>query len=196
MVWALVSIAMAILGKSIIEILLPLIQAFINLLTDKFECQLSIFSLSDSSKVQCAATLLKDIYIAEVPVAPRGYNLAYQTNLIHSLVPIVILFTILFSWPGSEHKEMILLFMLGVIAAMLITILVTAILLIGSIDAQLFEVAQRETIQHLDMPITMKLVIFLETGGRWLLPVIFALFCKSLSGGLFDKKKAVSNINQ
>ena len=188
LIWLLLSICLLMLGEPIIKTMLPLIDYITNSMTNNFACVLSIEKTIDSTIIQCLATLSKDIYIENIPIAPAGYKLTSYTNLVHSLVPIVILYTVLLSWPNVSFKEKIVLCALGIIGLLIITGTVVPILLIGNIEAQLLSVAEREADQYFATPLVMKLVIFFETGGRWLFPILIAIICRSLSKNIFNNK--------
>lgn len=181
LIWLILSIVVFVLGKHIINPLLPYITYIINTISDTFTCSLSIEKTSESSVIQCLATISKDVYIENIPVAPKGYQLTSYTNLIHSLVPIVILFTVLLSWPRISIKERLFLCLIGVIGVLVIIGTVVPTLLAGHIEHQLLSAAQKQANKLFDAPLVMDLVIFFETGGRWIYPVIVAGMCLLIS---------------
>lgn len=186
--WLVLSLLILFIGEYIISLLIPFIAYVTNLLSSNFDCVVSIVNTQESTIIQCAATLSKDIYIESIPTAPAGYKLTSHTNLIHALVPIVILYTALLSWPQVSIKEKLLLCMLGIIGVLVITVTVVPTLLIGNVEAQLISAAERQAGSSFAKPLVMKLVVFFETGGRWLYPIIFALLCKQISNIYFKTK--------
>ncbi len=186
-IWLVLSIIIFITGKYIIGPLLPYISFITDIITDKFTCGLSIEKTSESTVIQCIATMSQDIYIENIPIAPAGYQLTSHTNLIHSLVPIVILFTILLAWPKIEIRHRIILCFFGTVGVLVIIGTVVPILLAGHIEHQLLSAAEKQSGHLMEAPLVMDLVIFFETGGRWIYPVIIAGLCMLIMSAVSSK---------
>jgi hypothetical protein len=92
------------------------------------------------------------------------------------LVPIVILFAALFAWPVDSWRERTVLVALGVPAAIVISAVTVPFLLSGELDAMLIDYAAGAGLVRRAGP-TVYWMVFCESGGRWLIPLVAAIFC-------------------
>lgn len=179
-VWLLVSIFLFNVGEWIIHALLPYLGFCVNLLGHNYTAELSIDSSVTGKIISLVATASEDIYRLEIPIAPKGTVFAGQVTLMHALVPVVILFTILFSWFTTRYR-FITQIIAGIPMALLILTLTTPMLLSSHVEQVFHTAAQHYAEKELPMPFIMEWVVFMEMGGVWLLPIIGAFFCIKIS---------------
>ena len=182
--WLAISLLLFFYGRPVLESLLPVLSASFDYLTDSYNGLLLLGESDEKTKkliVQANVTLIKDVYIQGIPVAPTGYRLASATDFIHNLVPAVIFYTLILSWPMKFLWSRIIALVLSMPLMLLILVATIPTLLAGHIEAQLFQAAQNVAKKQLEEPLIMDWVVFIETGGRWLIPLILALICIQLS---------------
>ncbi len=190
LVWLMLSISILFLSEALIALLLPYLTWCVNLLSNHYTSLLTIVNDGVAAKVQIVATITQAVYISGIPVSPPGVKLTGSINLIHALVPVVILYVILLCWPVRHFKERLLMCILGIPAVLLIMALTVPTLLAGHIEATLLSAAERASGRDLDRPFIMDWVIFVETGGRWLLPLLAAILCILIIRALFHRSSA------
>ena len=123
------------------------------------------------------------ISAAPIPIAPKGTRIEGSGTLLHAMVPIVILFTILISWP-AKIKKMLIQIVLGIPFAFVIIALTTPLLLLAHVE-NVFQTAAENYIKtELPTPFLMWWVMLMEGGGVWLLPIVAALLCIGASSVL------------
>ena len=177
-IWMLVSIVILLVGERLLELMLPYFSSIMNMLAQHYTSVLTITEIDNARMIQVTATLTQPVYISAIPVAPAGYQLAAATNIAHSYVPIVILYTALIAWSVHSTGERIVLLLLGVPTIIIILGLMVPPLLLGHIESALLQAAQNMAQDYLEPPFIMRWVIFSETGGRWLFPIVGAWLCK------------------
>ncbi|MEM8844039.1 MAG: hypothetical protein AAGB35_03260 [Pseudomonadota bacterium] len=180
-VWALLSIIFLIIGRYFIIAFLPYLTFLLDIFAYNYTNALTITNDGFSSLIQTKITTTAIIYVNAIAVAPPGIELVASTNLVHSLVPVVILYTILLSWPNVAPKELVYLLIVSIPIMLLILGVSVASILTSHIQAAFFEEAMRISDRFIDPPFVVNWAIFLESGGRWLLPIIGAIICKSVT---------------
>ncbi len=179
-VWLLVSICLFNFGEWIIQALLPYLRFCVNLLGHHYTAELSINNSVTGKIISLVATATEDIYRLKIPIAPKGTAFTGQATLLHALVPMVILFTILFSWVTTRSR-FVAQVIVGVPMALLIFTLTTPMLLLSHIEQVFHAAAQNYAGKELPIPVIMDWVVFMEMGGVWLLPIIGAFLCIKIS---------------
>jgi hypothetical protein len=179
--WLLVSIFFFLCGEWIIQALLPYLTFVTHSLAHHYSAELNIVDNPTGKIISIVATATEDVYRLSIPIAPKGTQVNGSGTLLHALVPIVILFTILFSWP-VELKKMFAQVLLGLPFTLLILALTTPPLLTSHIEHVFHTAAQNYAEKDLPMPFAMKWVVFMEMGGVWLLPIISAFLCVKANG--------------
>lgn len=177
-IWLLLSLLMLVFGEALLALLLPYFTFLMNLWADSYSSVLTITSIDTARVIQVTSTITQAVYIDTIPVAPPGHQLYAATNVVHSYVPIVILFTALAAWQVRSKQERLYAFMFAVPVLLIILGLMVPPLLLGHIESTLLNAAQNVSERSLTPPYVMQWVIFSETGGRWLFPIVGALLCK------------------
>jgi hypothetical protein len=180
-IWIVLSILVLLAGEMIVSILLPYFQALMNAFIGSYTSVLNIIDEGNSKMIQTTSTLTQAVYLQGYPVAPEGMELKASTSLAHSYVPIVILYTALLAMPVKNSRERVLLVLLGVPFMLIILGLIVPPLLAGHMASAFLQAAESNAGHRLDVPFVMQWVLFAETGGRWLFPVVAAFLCKLIS---------------
>ncbi|MCG8668317.1 MAG: hypothetical protein MI867_02805 [Pseudomonadales bacterium] len=179
-IWLVVSLAMFIAPTDFFEWLTPFLEWSFNLLANDLQSNFSVTNRDGKLTLQVTAMLLQDLYIETIPVAPAGYRFHAATELIHNLVPVVIMLTGLLSWPLRSLKERLLYLSLGLPALFIVIALTVPTLLLGHVQAIALSAAENMAQIEITKPFIMQWVIFLEVGGRWLLPIVALAICLAL----------------
>jgi hypothetical protein len=171
-VWLLVSLFFFIFGEAILQLLLPYMTWLVNLMANNFHVELKIFD----GQFIMSAIATQDVYRFNIPIAPKNTRIPANASVLHALVPIVILCTILLSWPNS-FKKTIASMGFGLISSFILLSVTTPFLLVSHVERVFFTAAQNYAGTALSPPLIMNWIVFMEIGGVWLLPIIFAFLC-------------------
>ncbi|MEM7304900.1 MAG: hypothetical protein AAF372_05190, partial [Pseudomonadota bacterium] len=93
----------------------------------------------------------------------------------------------LLAMPVKNTRERVILILLGIPSILIILGLIVPPLLAGHMASAFLQAAEARAGYMLDAPFVMQWVLFAETGGRWLFPIIAAFLCKMLSRRLCEK---------
>lgn len=177
LVWLAVSILVFIFSAEVLNALTPFLTLVFNSLVDNYHGAITVVQGTAQDTLSVRVTILKPIYIEKIPVAPPGYVLSTGTDIVHNLVPIVIFVTGLLSWPTKTLSDRFLLCLIGIPFLLLLIALSIPTLLMGHIEATMLNAAQNLADHDLATPFIMNWVVFIETGGRWLLPLMLLVIC-------------------
>ena len=193
LVWIALSILFLFIGPNIIRILLPYFTFILNFISDNYISVLALKEFDGNMAVQASATTIRPIRFTQDLVLNTGYKVEPITNVIHNLVPLVIYFTVVLSWPAINIKERLILCLLGIPASLFMLGLFIPTILAGHIESQILIEAEEHARQVFNTPFIMKYVVFMESGGRWLIPLIMALLCRIITMGYFKNTKSITN---
>ena len=177
LVWLIVSILFLYIGNGFVSTLFPFLDFFVELYSGSYSSILKIEMSSELPGIHMTSTITDAIYIEKIPVAPPGYKLASQIHVIHALVPVVIFLTIIFSWPARNLMQRLVYTVVSLFGLFLLLALTIPVLLVGHIEMNLMSAARNFSGQELGDPFIIKWMIFLETGGSWLVALLFAMLC-------------------
>ncbi len=167
--WLILSAGVMLQGEQIIRPVLPFVTSVIEVIQSDYKARLNI-NQDQPGIIQMQAVTRRSIS----GIAARGAKLTAGVQVTHNLVPLVLLFSILMSWPLKKHRQRYLLLMLGIPLSYAIVALTIPFQLAGSIENMLQGYAQQYAVNR-DKPWLLSWMLFLEVGGRWLLPVILAV---------------------
>jgi hypothetical protein len=184
--WAGLAVVLLIGGRVLLTAMLPLFNVFIDLMQPDFVPSLEIARDADGWVVRLRPLIAKAIAVGPGTIIPPGTRLDwFSTSLDHTLVPILLFFTALLSWPTTSAREWGLRVLTGLPALLVVLLLSAPILLIGRVQMWLTELAVRNGAPFHE-PAWVTFMIFMESGGRWLLPLVAAVACisagRTLSG--------------
>ena len=119
---------------------------------------------------------------------PTGQPLPSRANVIHALVPLVIFFCVVLAAPARNLYERGLPLALAFPIALAILLLTTPFQLVGLIEMAIQQHASGLGLERAE-PFTLRWMILLEGGGRWVLPSAAALLNVTLATWLRDGRK-------
>lgn len=168
--------------------LLPLLGVTVGLLQDDFTVHLQLLGEGVHTAIQATPFLLRPIPLAgDLALRPFVSLAPLTVNVDHALVPLVLLISGLASWPLAGWREAIVRAVFALVALLVVLVLTTPVLLVGMQQAAFVEAAQHHG-GNPHEPALFTLMIFMESGGRWLLPLAFALACVTGSMRICSKR--------
>ncbi len=185
-VWVCLSMLSLLLGDRLMRPVLPLVSSVISSIQSDYRPKLEI-NKSHPDLIHMQATTRHII----PSIAAIGAKLTAGAHISHALVPWVILFSVLIAWPVECFRQRILLLMLGFLLSMLVVALTIPFQLAGSIEMMFQRYAQQYGVNR-EKPFLLTWMLFLEVGGRWLLPIMLAIgTCLSLQSMKRNPKKSM-----
>jgi hypothetical protein len=174
--WALLSAAGALWGRYVVDPLIPVLTVVTTAINTAYLPILEYRGSPGGDKLTMTAHVSQPIYVHSSLTLNPGSTMADSVDGLHVLVPIVILFAALFAWPVDSWRERTVLVALGVPAAIVISAVTVPFLLSGELDAMLIDYAAGAGLVRRAGP-TVYWMVFCESGGRWLIPLVAAIFC-------------------
>src|SRR5262249_17123074 len=179
--WALLSATGLWGGRWAIEAMIPPWMLATGALTSSYIPVLKYRRDAEGDRVFMTAYVTRPIYVQERIAIPRGTFIDVSIDALHALVPVIILFTALAAWPVASWSRRARLLAAGLVAALCISLLTVPALLAGRFDLMLIDYAARSGMKY-DAPGVVYWMIFCESGGLWLLPLMAAPLCAFFSG--------------
>lgn len=170
--WSLLSVAGAFLGRYAIEPLMPVI----SIVSDALASSYTPIVVTHDNEIVMTAAVDEPIYVHHNLTVHPGAKMTAKIDVLHVLVPQVLLFTVLFVWPVGSWRERLRLLAMGLPASLAIAGLTVPFLLAGKIDVMLIEDARRAGEDYGTHFLAGWMVVS-ESGGRWLLPLLIAALC-------------------
>lgn len=173
-VWASLAILGFIYEERVSSTLAPYYEWVTNKITHGYIHKVSVAS-GEKEHLWLISTPLENIAITPDLFWPAGKTIppAKVTSL-HTLVPIVILLTILFSFPMKTLKQRISLWIMAIPGILIIAALTTPIQMLGLLELGFIEGAAKYN-HYREPTLIIKWNLAMEGGGRWLLPILTAL---------------------
>ena len=163
-------------GRYAIEVLIPPWMLATETLGTSFIPVLKYRSGAGGDRVIMTAYVTRPIYVQEKIAIPRGTFIDISIDALHALVPFIILFTALAAWPVASWRRRARVFAAGLAAALCVSLLTIPALLAGRFELMLIDYAAQAGIRY-DTPGVVYWMIFCESGGLWLLPLLAAALC-------------------
>jgi hypothetical protein len=169
--WIVLSILGYLFGREFIGLLLPYFEWCIGLITDDYSPSLVIRGSKDSVIIHLDAIALNPIWVhADLTVNP-GAKLTSGTHLLHSLVPLVIMYSVLISWPVKNLQQRLLIIALSLPIMLMLLGGLIPFLLIGHIEMMLSDYAVQGGVSQ-PISLTLRWMLFTESGGRWIMALL------------------------
>jgi hypothetical protein len=178
--WLFASALVLISGPCIIEPALPLLQTAVDLLQADFTVVLELKQSSGGWLISTQPFLMRSVALAAgSSIAPFTHLGRFSINVDHTLVPQVIFLTVAWSWPCARRRELVARLALTLPALSILLALDVPAHLVGLVEIYLAEVGRVNASSRAAWPITW--MIFMESGGRWLLAILVAAVCVGVS---------------
>jgi hypothetical protein len=190
--WLVLASAMLALSQWLLASVLPLLDVAVNLLQDDFSAVLKLSRESGSWLVHMEPLTVRPIPMTDQVQLRQFITLQkYVTHVDHTLVPVVLLLTGVLASPFRNTRELALRLLLTLPALLIVLILGAPVLLIGQVQMTLVELAVRAGARFHE-PWMVWLTVFMESGGRWLLPTAAAIACITLARWVLAPKPATA----
>ena len=194
LVWALVCLAMLALQRPLMASLLPYVDVIVRLLQSDFVASLRVVEVQGQCLIQLTPLLMRAVPLTnELALKPFVELEPFFVSVNHALVPLVLLIAAVGSWPVASYGEALVRMLLSVAALPLVLALTTPVLLVGRMQMAVVELALEHGATFHE-PALVGLLIFMESGGRWLLPLALAVACVVASNRLCIGPKALPKI--
>lgn len=191
--WGIIGAGVFVAQRPIAAALLPFFHAVVGLLQQDFVASLRIAESGRQAIIEMTPFLLRPVALTD-QLALRAYvSLAPVTvDVDHALVPPVLMLAGVAAWPLLGIREAAWRVLLALASLPIILALCTPVLLVG-LQQMLFVEAAAQHGGAFHEPGAVTLMIFMESGGRWLLPLMIAVACVALSRRLCAKPEAAAS---
>lgn len=173
--WALCSALGLLFGDSVLRAAAPLLSRAVAVLAPDLmthvECVDAAGPVPD---VQLQARTTRALTIAADRVIPPGSPLPSRATGVHVLLPLVILFTALCALPSRGWRERAWLAALALPLGAAVLLATAPFQLLGLIESALQAYAASAGLER-PVPWLYRWMLFLEGGGRWVLPIGLAI---------------------
>ena len=168
--WLALSLAGFFAGDKLINTLLPFYESVTESASNGYVANIEI--VEDS--VVFYATALTAQAITPSRSLPAGSTIQSNISVLHALVPIVILFTVILTWPAQSIKQRLYLLAISIPALLFISATSVPIQLLGQLEIGFQNAAIKAGLIR-EEPFVLTWMLLTEGGGRWLLPVLTGL---------------------
>lgn len=169
-IWLVLSLTGFFAGDKLINTLLPFYESVTESASNGYVANIEI--VEDS--VVFYATALTAQVITPSRSLPAGSTIQSNISVLHALVPIVILFTVILTWPAQSIKQRLYLLAISIPALLFISATSVPIQLLGQLEIGFQNAAINAGLSR-EEPFVLTWMLLTEGGGRWLLPVLTGL---------------------
>jgi hypothetical protein len=191
--WLALSLLGIIAGRQLITLLLPFFSEIINAMSSDYSHVLDIVQANGETMIEITATIIHPIKATHSLMISPGKTLIASIHVVHVLVPVVILLTLIAAWPVDRPRTRLQLLLLSVPMGFIILSFTTPSLLAGYIERQIGSLILSVGGTP-EEPFLFDWIVFQEMGGRWLLPIVGAVFCVALSNGIDNLREEFHSI--
>lgn len=192
LVWC-VLCALAIgLGRQALTLALPLYDGVIEVIQDDFVATVQMTHTPDGWVLRMQPFLVRPLRLNADLSMPAGTRLRwFVTHVDHTLVPPVLLLMVTLALPAARWRELAVRLLLALPVLILVLALTAPVLLAGQVAIMAADLARLAGAPQRQTPL-VALMIFMESGGRWLLPLAGGVLCialaRRLTGEAGEKK--------
>lgn len=164
-------------GRALVVTSLPLLDFVAAAVWPQFVGPIEITGGGGAAELRRAVASLRSIEVADPVNVPAMTRLdAARTPLAHALVPAVIALTTLVAWPLAGRGDLVRRIVLAGPLLVLVLALTLPFTLMGLVE---IAIAELRAAHGNPAPRAWEIsyLVFLEAGGRWLLPLALALAC-------------------
>lgn len=172
--WAALAVVGQFYSREIATALLPVVAGGVELLADDYRPHLFIADHDGDLQIRMSALIDRPVAIAPGLAVPAGKELPVGTNVVHSLVPLVILFSVLATHSAAGWRERVAQSLAGAVAAVAVVLLTVPFVLAGHVEIFFQELAQHWRADR-PAPWFLDWMLAMESGGRWLVGLVGAL---------------------
>jgi len=187
LIWCALSAAGFLLTRPIVETLSPFFEGVVDSMQSDYTAFLSVIDAQGGPKIVMSCTAQRALLLPHGGIVPAfaSFKCAW-TDAVHALVPIIIFLVVVFGWPTKNRREMLRRILSSAIALPIVLGLTTPLLLIGLANSTLYPESFRADSQ---LRALLQPFVFMELGGRWLLPLVAAAVSIRLGSAVADDEK-------
>ena len=163
-------------GPALTELLLPAYEAVTELLLSDFSARLSVAEIEGIRHIRLNAVVTHEFALTERVTVPVGREVPASITVLHSMVPAVILLTAVLAWPAASLARFALRLAAALVAVVLTLSVINPIHLVGNLERGV-QSAILQLGGERDTPLLLKSMLFMEGGGRWVLPLVAGVLC-------------------
>ncbi|MFO1435539.1 MAG: hypothetical protein U1F34_03950 [Gammaproteobacteria bacterium] len=193
-IWLLLSVIGVAAGKQILTPFIPLLESTTDTVMQDYSCRLSIVRESSDLRVMAALTATRPLPIAAEVGIPAGTTLNTQIDVVHQLVPLTILLVLVAAWPATNVRIWLIRCGIGLLLCPVLLMATTPIQIAGLTEIAFQEYAVKLSAMR-PKPFSLYFMLFLESGGRWLMALLAAALTVSCSGARFARKPLAKRLN-
>lgn len=174
-IWLALSLLGFFAGDKLINSLLPFYESVTEASSEGYASTIKI----EEDNIVFYATALKAQPITPTRSLPAGSTIQSSISVLHALVPIVILFTVILTWPANHFKQRLYLLATLIPALFFISATTVPIQLLGQLEIGFQNAAVKAGLTR-EEPFVLTWMLLTEGGGRWLIPALTGLACCGL----------------
>lgn len=176
--WTVLSVLILVSGRRVVDFFLPFIAWVIKQIQSDYWPQLAI-----DDRQPDLIQMIGEARHAIPALVAAGDQLTAGVHVLHALVPVVIFYSLLMAFPVKSMRHRALLLLLSLPFNWLLIATSVPFQLAGHIELLFQELAQQYQVER-EPGWLLDWMLFLEVGGRWLIPIVFALvhyyICRNL----------------
>ena len=178
-------------GESVSRVFVPAYDVTARALMNNYAPAFEFVDVNKKRSIQMTATTIRPIPLTEDVTVPVGRALPSSITVLHSLVPIVILLTLVVAWPFASWRALLVRLILAVPFILLVQVLTAPPQLIGNLEIGI-QNAIRQMGGSRETPWVIRWMLFMEGGGRWVLPLVAAFICISFTDARSETRGSTS----
>ncbi len=171
------------LGPRCLEAIAPSLTAGVRLLQPELTSQAGVAPAPTGEALVLETQVAIPVPMGDSQSIPTGTPIRAEVSVIHALVPVVLLLSVSAGAPARNWRERALACAIAVPLAVATAWMISLLHLLGLIQLQIQMTAEQLGIAH-QPGVLLNLLLFLEGGGRWLLPALLGLFPGALARGM------------
>jgi hypothetical protein len=174
-------------GRPLVQASLPLLQAVTDFVWPQYIGRVALADAPGGAMLQLTVTTGREIPLGRDLYVPAGQRIdPASSSLAHVLVPVVILAAALVAWPLAGRRDLFVRLLAVVPLALVVLALTAPFSLVGLLEIGVAELRGRVMAGGARETWPIAYLIFLESGGRWLLPIVLAGL--TVLGGRFRRR--------
>jgi len=176
LVWCFGTVTAFIFVRPILSTLIPIWESMIDSMQSDYVGSLRIVGDHGNEKIAMVCTATRTLYLPDGRIVPflGSIDCAY-IDAVHALVPIVIFLVTLLGWPTRTGSEMPKRFLAALPLIPCVAAVSAPVALVG-----LENIGRNPSVSGAELGTMTGLFqpfVFMELGGRWLLPLVAAGVC-------------------
>ncbi|MDR3414865.1 MAG: hypothetical protein P4L83_01650 [Nevskia sp.] len=187
--WCVLSAAGFIFVRPITSALLPVMESASNGMQSEFIVDLSLEDAPGGPAIRMECTTRHPVALGSGNVVPAyGVFEGGSVDAVHALVPVVIFLVVIAAWPFAGYRELAVRLLGTALPLPVIVALTTSLLLVERVEVFLNHAATYRT--ESQFVVMTQPFVFMESGGRWLLPLLAAALCVGIGGRLSTRRSS------